>query len=244
MKLTVLGMYAPYAPAGHATSGYLLEGAGEKLLLDCGSGVLERLQRFASIDDISAVVLTHLHGDHIADMTLLRYALPYRKRFGIGTRERVTVFAPPAPEAEYALLYVMKPFDMCPVAHGFKAQVGEMALEFFELSHPYPIYGVRVACEGKVFAYTGDTVMCPNAAALARGADLLLCDASFLEADRTEASTHMSAAQAAQIARDNGVKKLIITHRLAHYPEGLHLAEAKAVFRNTRRAYELRSYTF
>ncbi len=84
MKLTVLGNYAPYAPEGCATSGYLLESAGGKLLLDCGSGVLARLQRFTSPDEIGAVVLTHLHGDHIADMTLLRYALPYRKQFGIG----------------------------------------------------------------------------------------------------------------------------------------------------------------
>jgi ribonuclease BN (tRNA processing enzyme) len=244
MKLTVLGMYAPYAPVGHATSGYLLEGAGVKLLLDCGSGVLERLQRVASLDDIDAVVLSHLHGDHIADMALLRYALPFRKQFGTGKRERVTVFAPPAPEAEYAMLCAMEPFDMQPVAHGFQAQVGEMALDFFEMSHPYPVYGVRVACEGKVFAFTGDTVMCENAAALANGANLLLCDSSFLEADRNEESSHMSAAQAAMLAQGNGVKKLVITHRLADYPEGMHLAEAKAIFRNAYMAHEMRSYLF
>jgi ribonuclease BN (tRNA processing enzyme) len=244
MKLTMLGMYAPYAPAGRATSVYLLDGGGEMILLDCGSGILERLQRVASIDAVSAVVLTHLHGDHIADMTLLRYALPYRKRFGLGEKERMTVFSPSAPEAEYDALRAMKPFDITPVEHGLKAQIGEMTLEFFEMSHPYPAYGVRAACEGKVFAYTGDTVMCPNASALARDADLLLCDASFLEADRTDTATHMSAAQAAALARDNGVKKLIITHHLTHYPEGLHLPEAKAIFHNTRQAFEMRSYVF
>ncbi len=156
----------------------------------------------------------------------------------------MAVFAPPAPEAEFRLLCAMEPFDMRPVANAVTAQVGDMALEFFELSHPYPVCGVRVACEGKVFTYTGDTVMCPGAATLAHGADLLLCDGSFIEVDRTEESSHMSAAQAAMLARDNGVKKLIITHRLAHYQEGLHLSEAKAVFRNAYMAREMRSYLF
>ena len=236
MKLTVLGMYAPYAPAGHATSGYLLEAAGQRLLLDCGSGVLARLQRVAAPEAVDAVVLSHLHGDHIADMTLLRYALPYRKLFGLGGRDRMPVFAPSEPEAEYEMLRAMRPFDITPMVHEMTAQLGDVALEFVELSHAYPVFGVRVRAEGKVFAYTGDTVMCDNACALAHDADLLLCDASFLETDRT--------AQAAALARDNGVKQLVITHRLAHYRCAPHLAEAKAIFRRTRAAREMRRFVF
>ncbi len=244
MKLTVLGMYAPYAPAGRATSGYLLEAAGRRLLLDCGSGVLARLQRVTTPEAVDAVVLSHLHGDHIADMTLLRYALPYRKRFGMGDRDHIPVFAPSEPEAEYEMLRAMHPFDIMPLAHGMAVQLGDVALEFIELSHAYPVFGLRVRAEGKVFAYTGDTVMCGNACALAHDADLLLCDASFLEADRTAESTHMSAAQAAALARDNDVKQLVITHRLAHYRCAPHLAEAKAVFRRTKAAREMRRFVF
>jgi ribonuclease BN (tRNA processing enzyme) len=244
MKLTVLGMYAPYPPAGCATSGYLLQGGGTSILLDCGSGVISRLRQFAEIEELSAVILSHLHGDHMADTAILRYMPEYRRRFGQGDGERVVIYAPPEPEAEYGWLCGRETFEVRPVFHGMFAAAGGMACTFFAMRHPYPCYGVRVECEGKVFAFTGDTVMNPNLPALVQNADLLLCDSAFLSRDKTPSSVHLSAAEAAALSRDNGVKRLILTHFLAHYPKGVHLEEARAVFENAEAAEEMYSYLF
>lgn len=245
MKLTVLGIYAPYPPAGGATSGYLLSGGGTNVLLDCGSGVVSRLQSFISLDDIDAVVLSHLHGDHMADMNILRYIPEYRNVFEGGRKERITVYAPNTPKEEYELLRSAKAFDVHIAAHGMTANVGGMELRFFGMEHPYPVCGVRVACEGKVFAFTGDTVMNDNIAPMIKDADLLLCDSSFLSADSTEDSSHLSAAQVAKLSQGNGVKRLVLTHRLAHYAGAdAHLAEAKAIFHNCELAEEMKTYEF
>ena len=90
MKLTVLGKYGPYPAANGATSGYLLQSGNENVLIECGSGVLSRLQRFVALNDLSAIVLSHLHSDHMADMLILRYALQ-------DAPKSLKVFAPGSP---------------------------------------------------------------------------------------------------------------------------------------------------
>ena len=60
--------------SGEATSGYLFEHDGFRLLVDCGSGVLAQLQKYITPSDIDAVVLSHYHHDHVADIGVLQYA--------------------------------------------------------------------------------------------------------------------------------------------------------------------------
>ena len=80
MKLTILGEYGPFAPAGGACSSYLLQGKhGGNILLDLGNGGLAQMQKYLSISQIDAVVLTHLHFDHISDLQILGYALSQLK---------------------------------------------------------------------------------------------------------------------------------------------------------------------
>ncbi|MDR7428280.1 MAG: MBL fold metallo-hydrolase, partial [Armatimonadota bacterium] len=77
MRLTVLGRWSPYPPAGGACPGYLVEAAGQRLLLDCGTGTLANLQSIASIFELTAVVITHLHPDHVLDVFVLKQALEF-----------------------------------------------------------------------------------------------------------------------------------------------------------------------
>ncbi|MCG8541098.1 MAG: MBL fold metallo-hydrolase, partial [Clostridia bacterium] len=66
MKITILGNSGPYPRAGGACSGYLLEEDDIKILIDCGNGVLSRLLgMIESLEDIDAIILSHLHSDHI-----------------------------------------------------------------------------------------------------------------------------------------------------------------------------------
>ncbi|HEV8612789.1 MAG TPA: ribonuclease Z, partial [Gemmatimonadales bacterium] len=87
---------------------------------------------------------------------------------------------------------------------------------------------------GRTVVYTGDTRPSLAVVEAARGADLLVHDSTFGEEERERAveTGHSTAAQAAEIAREAGVRRLVLTHISPRYnrdaPELL--AEAKAVF--------------
>ena len=89
-------------------------------------------------------------------------------------------------------------------------QVGGRTVTLGEVSEPRP---------GQSFALTLDTRPCAAAAALAARADLLVCEATYLESERAEAHAHyhMTAAQAAALARDAGVRRLALTHFSRRY---------------------------
>jgi ribonuclease BN (tRNA processing enzyme) len=74
MKITTIGWWGAYPNAGQATSGYLLESEDFSVLIDCGSGVLTQLQHYTTLQAIDAVVLSHYHADHVADIGCLQYA--------------------------------------------------------------------------------------------------------------------------------------------------------------------------
>jgi ribonuclease Z len=80
---------------------------------------------------------------------------------------------------------------------------------------------VSAARPGQSFALVMDTRPCPGAAALARGADLLVCESTYLAAEAEEAHDHfhMTAEQAARLARDGGARRLVLTHFSQRYME-------------------------
>lgn len=95
---------------------------------------------------------------------------------------------------------------------------------------------VSVERQGSVFAFVMDTRPCASAVRLARGADLLVMEATYTAEDQILATEHghSSAADAARVAREAGVKQLALTHFSQRYPNTeTHLAEAKAIFPNT-----------
>ena len=82
MKLTILGNNGPYPAPGGACSGYLLssDSGDTRILIDCGTGVLCRLMDECPPEALDAVVLSHLHFDHMSDMLPMQYALQFSRR--------------------------------------------------------------------------------------------------------------------------------------------------------------------
>ncbi|MBP9841542.1 MAG: ribonuclease Z [Simkaniaceae bacterium] len=100
---------------------------------------------------------------------------------------------------------------------------------------------------GDVFAVVIDTKYTPNAIEIARGAKLLLCESTYLEEHRNlaDAHFHLTAKQAAQIALEAGVEKLILTHYSARYRDLEPFeTEARAVFPNTYAADDFKKFAF
>jgi ribonuclease Z len=86
---------------------------------------------------------------------------------------------------------------------------------------------------GQVFAFVMDTRLCDGAVALAEGADLLVCESTFLEcdADLAAAYGHLTAVQAARLAVEAGARRLVLTHFSQRYPDAAAFAaEAGEIF--------------
>lgn len=98
---------------------------------------------------------------------------------------------------------------------------------------------------GKVFAYLTDTQACPGGRLLAKGADLVYHEATFMNADAKRAleTKHATAQEAAEVARDAGARRLLIGHFSLRYDDPAAIVrEARTFFQNTEAAVELKQY--
>jgi ribonuclease BN (tRNA processing enzyme) len=244
MLLTVLGKYGPYPAPGGACSGYLLSHGDTRVLIDCGSGVLSRLLQILAIQDLDAVILSHLHGDHMSDMLVLRYALEIQRMRGLIQDQPLPVFLPETPQEEYGRIQASSAFDLRPLHSGMQFTLGSLAFECTAMTHPVESYGIAVMDGEKRAVYTGDTNYNPGIVSFARGAAFLWADTGLLERDKVRGKApHLSAREVGSIARDAGVGRLMLSHFWPGYAEGDLLAEAAACYPNPILAEEMKSYT-
>jgi ribonuclease BN (tRNA processing enzyme) len=210
MELTVLGCSGSYgAPVGGACSGYLVRTAGAALWLDCGNGTLANLQRQTAVDDVTAVVITHWHPDHCADI----YGLHVLLKYGLG-RTGFPVYAPEGTDDRLATLVDGDwggAFAWEAVGDNDAVTVGDAGLRFSRTSHPPPTLAVEVTADGKRLVYTADTGPEWSPEAFGAGADLVLSEASF-QKDNENSGVHLSARQAGDAARAAGARRLMLTH--------------------------------
>jgi len=222
MRLTILGCNGPYPEAGGACSGYMIKQGDTRILLDMGSGTLAFLTAMTAPEKVDAIILSHLHYDHMSDILPLSFRCTM-----LGAR--IPVYAPSAPESVRALLDCPA-FDMRDIAQG--GQIGPVRFSAMPVRHPVPAYAVRLETEDKAFCYTGDTNTCEGLADFAAGCQLMLADACFTDALWNENLPHLSARKAAELARDAQVERLILTHFRPDIDREQLLNEAQQVFAN------------
>lgn len=238
MKLTILGASGGFPAAGGATSGYLLEYGGRHILIDCGSGVLSNLFRFIRLDQLDAIILTHLHYDHICDMQVMKYAIDLTRKFGTDLGA-IPVMAPATPEAIVAGLQSDGNLVIGQISHASELTVYGAQLRFFSMDHPVETYGISIEYEGKKIALTSDSVPCTNMQPLLQDADLALMDAGSIERMRKPIMMHMTAAECATLAKACSVRHLVLTHLLPLIDPAEVLEEAKAIFPDVELAVPL-----
>ena len=224
MKLIILGMNGPWPESRGATSGYLLETPDALLQLDLGSGVLSRLTARCAPEDLTALLLSHWHFDHACDLLPLIYRLQ-------AAGAVLPLYAPA--DASSALRKIAEEsgvFRLTDVAPGDQLRFGQTEVRIAAARHPVPAVGFRVTAEGRSFGYTGDTNTLPSLAEDYRGCDLLLADGPFPAGVWQETKPHLSAALAAGVAKEAGVKRLVLTHLNPAIPSAGLLREARDIF--------------
>lgn len=243
MELTILGRYGPYPRAGGACSGYLVKAGHKRLVLDLGNGTLSRLLEQTPLNSVDAILLSHLHSDHMGDMLVLRYALAQLPGGESGPKLPLPLVTPLEPELEYRQLAGAGVFDITGAQPGMRINLGKITITLRQMLHPAPGYAMDITDGGSRLFYTGDTSYFDGLVSLCRGADLLLADTGRLEEDRASGvPAHMTAAEAGRLARDAGVKALVCTHISPLHREEDVLAEASRYFKNTEVAQEGKTY--
>jgi len=216
VKLTVVGCSGSFGGAMSATSCYLLEAEGFRLLLDLGAGALGELAKHTDIYGIDALLLSHLHPDHCIDMCGYYVARAYRPE---GPVPRLPVWGPGNTPARMAAAYglpedpgMTAQFDFRTMSPGAIFEVGPLRVTLDRTVHPVEAYAIRVEHGGKAFTYSGDSGICENLVKLARNSDLFLCEASFHEGRDFFPDVHLTGREAAEHAERAEVPRLLLTH--------------------------------
>ena len=214
MKLRVVGCSPAWPNPGGIHSGYLLEDGGDRILLDCGPGVLPQLRAEESWPRLDAIVITHFHLDHCGDLVPWLYG----HLMGPARDLRMpVVWLPPQglPELEGLASQFADAFEVYEYVEGEPFEAAGFTVTPRAVAHyRQPAWGLRVERDGVSLAYSADTGPTPVLAELARDVDLFLCEATLGETE-DGLRGHLTHEEAAAAAEDAGARRLLLTHRPA-----------------------------
>lgn len=232
MQVTVVGWAGSFPSSASPASCYLIDADGFRLVLDLGNGAFGALQQYTALTDVDAVCISHLHADHCIDM--LSYCVFQNYHPG-GPRARVPVYGPAgtADRLEQALGSasgsIAQAFDVRTLTPG-TVEIGPLTITTGRMRHPVETFGFRVEHGGRVLAYSADTGPCDELVALARGADVLLAEASFTDGPDLPPDLHLTAREAGEHAAAARVGELVLTHLVAWNDPATSLEQAAAAY--------------
>jgi ribonuclease BN (tRNA processing enzyme) len=230
VQITVLGKSPAWQDADGACSGYLVQGGGQTVLLDCGPGVFAKLRRFVDYVDVDAVVISHLHADHILDLVPfasgLRYAprqqpVPVDGHPGTDSPARPRMFAPPGAKEAFAGMssatgmtadHIALAFDVTVYDPADTVTIGALTVRFQPVPHFIPANAVEFASGGTRFTFSADCRPNQELCDFAAGTDLLLVEATLPRPERDGERGHLTPGEAGEHGARAGAKRVVLTH--------------------------------
>lgn len=213
MKLTVLGGAGVWPPAGAACSGYLIEHGGYRLLVDPGYATLPRLLELAPVGAVDAILISHGHPDHVADLN------PLLRARSMGDEPTPSLPIHALPGALRAVLALDRPgmldaaYEIREFSAGDAMTIGPFQVETRLLPHSLPNAGTRMSADGRSITYTGDAGPTDDLVDLASGTDLLLAEATHVERVPVDMVGLLNCAlDVGRQASRAAAKRLLLTH--------------------------------
>ncbi|MFZ9730163.1 MAG: MBL fold metallo-hydrolase [Ilumatobacteraceae bacterium] len=216
MKITLLGTGSPIPDPNRAGPSTLVQAAGQHIVVDCGRGCVMRMTTAGVFPPfVSAILLTHLHSDHISDLNDIvtsRWIMSpnpiITKIYGpVGTKKIVDGLRTMLSlDEQYRLDHHADlrsgpgmQIEVTEVAPGDTFSVGDVIVKVGRTDHRpvSPTVGYRFEAEGKVAALAGDTVPCAELDALCANADVYV--QTVLRPDLVDAMKKMLPAQAPRL---------------------------------------------
>ncbi len=208
------------------------------MVLDLGNGAFGKLQLAIDYRQLDALVISHLHGDHLLDLIPLRFALKKRPSLRDG---RLPLWLPPGGKMALQQLCSMltrsdgaafldEVFLVREYDPSSQLQIADARLTFAPARHYIPAFAIRAERDGTSIVYSADTAPCESVVELARDCSLFLCEATLGLGSEEEPRGHSSAAEAGEMARRAGVARLALTHYGAADPVGALASAARERF--------------
>jgi ribonuclease BN (tRNA processing enzyme) len=240
VRITVLGKSPSWQDANGACSGYLIEGGGQLVLLDCGPGVFAKLRNHVAYQDVDAVVISHLHADHILDLVTFASGIRYRPWDGDPPRPRL--IAPPGGPEAFAQVcagagmtadHLELAFDLSVYDPAQPLVLGGLAVRFQPVPHYIPANAVEFADGAGRFTFGADCGPSDALCAFAADTDLLMLEATLPEPEPPDDRGHLTAFEAGEHAARAGAKHLVLTHFTEELGADWIVAEASRAFEGT-----------
>ena len=219
MNVTFLGSGDAFGSGGRFQACMLVEAPSTRLLLDCGASSLIAMRRFgvdpASID---AILVSHLHGDHFGGIPFFildAQFISHRTRPlliagppGIEARVRQTMedLFPGSSQTKQSFTY-----EFLDLPQRQMTRLSGLSVTAYEVPHASgaPSYALRVECDGKVLAYSGDSEWSEALLDVAREADLFICESYYFE---KAVRFHLNYRNLVERLPDFHCKRVILTH--------------------------------
>lgn len=224
-KLDVLGANATAPDSAGAASGYVLTGETGVVVVDAGPGSMMAYMEKYDLEQLRGIIVTHMHADHSIDLMTWAYKWTFPT-----VKPQIPLYLPAGEVAKLAAyddlygiptLPTMKrpitgTFDVreMPLDGTTEHMIDGIAWRAFEARHAIPSASLRLERGGRTITFSSDTGECPGLIEAAKGADVFVCEATYLDPNPEAMATHghLTPVLAGKIARDAGVGKLVLTH--------------------------------
>jgi ribonuclease BN (tRNA processing enzyme) len=231
VRLTVIGSGTSQPQPETPASGLLIETESTALLVDCGQGIIRELLGVRDPRELDAIVIGHMHADHYIDLVSLRYLLPWEGVAGA----HLPVLLPPGGKARLDALatgiserptFFDDAYSVLEYDPAHRLHVGDLTISFVAGGHYVPAWGCIVtASDGARIAISGDTG--PNDAFVraARGADLLVAEATLKSAEFDDPRRgHLTPEEALDMGIRADAEQIVLVHYRAELRDRIEAA--------------------
>ena len=245
MKVKVLGSVSPFAYEDKKGISFLVTSGNDKVVLDLGEGAISNLSLPDDLENLT-IVISHLHRDHICGLLPLSYATLVYKNHGL-LKSKIKVYIPADKKSDVKSFVKSltddSVFDIIEYNERSVINVGDMQITFRQTVHGPLTFATKIISNNRIFVYSADTGYKHNTLEFfARNADLFICESTFLKDEIKLKDIHLSTIEAANIARNAGVDKLVLAHFWPTHERTNYLNETKFIFQNTYVAKENEEY--
>lgn len=233
MQLTILGSAASFAGPGQACAGYLVDHEGTRILVDCGNGTIANAAAVTDVTSIDAVLISHTHPDHFADLYALQAALRFAPDGPVGS---LPLYLPEGLWERLGSLLsergreqLADAFEPHALSAGTELRFEDVTVMPHSVDHDGPTYAFAIDAGGIRLAYTADARLDDAVRAAVEGCDVLLAECTLPEQFAGRAP-HLTASEAGRLAAESGAGLLLLTHLWPTSDHGEMLTIAREAF--------------